>query len=416
MPDEMTTKLIAMGSLQHVYDTFDKYLYLPDKRRLDLILAIALSKKEKGTPLWLIIVGASGDGKSEVLKTLEGYPDAIKIDSITPNTLASGKPDYHDKDGNLIQASDLGHELHDRSTLFIIPDLAVFSSKCSEDKNEIWAQFRNLYDGFINKRTGGGVEREYENCHITFLACSTTIIRDEIIVHQQLGTRELMWDTGLEDKSNDYDPKKYSKIRKAWDNEKYEETMRKELAKTTLEFLGAKVFKRIEDELIPDEMKEYLISEANRLAILRATVLIDQSQRECVSPVVPEEPTRLIKQFKRLYIALKSLDPEYSDDRIKSIIKTIVDSSGHKVRQIVIRVLEGSFNRWLKIKEISTETRIGRNSLKQQLEILWNMGIVDKETRDERIGGYPYYDGENRLIGERGGIIKEVEYYRFHTV
>ena len=137
MTDDVTELLKKKGSLKTVYDTFDKYLYLPDKRRLDLILAIALSKKELGTPLWLIIVGASGDGKSETVRTLENYPDTIKIDQITPNTLASGKPNTKiDKNGNIIEyePSDTGHKLQNKSTLILIPDFAVFSSKSTEDK------------------------------------------------------------------------------------------------------------------------------------------------------------------------------------------------------------------------------------------------------------------------------------------
>lgn len=408
---EQEKKSIEKALLKHVYDVIDKWLHMTDKRRVDLILATALSNKEPGTTLWLIILGASGDAKSETVRALEGYENVIKIDQITPNTLASGKPDMRDKEGHIIARSDLGYQLQNKNTILVIPDLASLSSKKSEDKAEIWGQFRNLYDGFINKRTGAGVERLYENCHVSMIGCSTPVLRDEIIVHSQLGTRELLWDTGKED--NIGEPETKDKIMMAWDNEKTEELMRSEIKDTIQNFLKHAKFKRIDEKDIPEDMKKFLCEEARRIAVLRATGMIDQTYRELNNPVVPEIPTRTIKQFKRLYIALKSLDSNYTDDRVKSIIKTIVDSSGNMVRQLVLEVLSGCYDRWYQIKEIQSRTRLGRNSVKSQLEILWNMDVIEKEVRPEQIGGYVYHNENTGIEEHRGGHIEDVSYYRY---
>ena len=399
------------ATLQEVYGIIDKWLHMTDKRRVDLILATALSNKEPGTTIWLIILGASGDAKSETVRALEGYENVIKIDQITPNTLASGKPDMRDKEGNIIARSDLGYQLQNKNTILVIPDLASLSSKKAEDKAEIWGQFRNLYDGFINKRTGAGVERLYENCHVSMIGCSTPVLRDEIIVHSQLGTRELLWDTGKED--NIGEPETKDKIMMAWDNEKTEELMRSEIKDTIQNFLKHTKFKRIDEKDIPEDMKKFLCEEARRIAVLRATGMIDQTYRELNNPVVPEIPTRTIKQFKRLYISLKSLDSDYTDDRVKSIIKTIVDSSGNMVRQLVLEVLSGCYDRWYQIKEIQSRTRLGRNSVKSQLEMLWNMDVIEKDVRPEQIGGYVYHNENTGIEEHRGGHIEDVSYYRY---
>jgi hypothetical protein len=56
-------------TLKNVYETIDKWLHMKDKRRVDLILAIALSNKEPGTALWLIILdGLSSLVLQETLK------------------------------------------------------------------------------------------------------------------------------------------------------------------------------------------------------------------------------------------------------------------------------------------------------------------------------------------------------------
>jgi hypothetical protein len=341
---------------------------------------------------------------------LDGFDDVVKIDQITPNTLASGKPDMRDKEGNIIARSDLGYKLQNKNTILLIPDLASLSSKKSEDKAEIWGQFRNLYDGFINKRTGAGVERLYENCHVSMIGCSTPVLRDEIIVHSQLGTRELLWDTGKEE-----DDGVTKKVSMAWDNEITEDLMRTEIKDSMQNYLKYNKFKRINEKEIPEDMKKFLCSEAERIAVLRATGMIDQSYRELNNPVVPEIPTRTIKQFKRLYISLKSLDKDYSDDRVKSIIKTLVDSSGNMVRQLVLEVLSKNYNSWYKIKDIQSCTKLGRNTVKSQLEMLWNMGVVEKEVREETIGGYV----TNNTYGveeHRGGHVEDIAYYRYMTV
>ena len=60
-------------------------------------------------------------------------------------------------------------------------------------------------------------------------------------------------------------------------------------------------------------MKGFLKEQAKRLMTLRASGPVDRAYREMLNPVVPEVPSRLFKQFKKLYIGLKSLDEEYPD-------------------------------------------------------------------------------------------------------
>jgi hypothetical protein len=180
-------------------------------------------------------------------------------------------------------------------------------------------------------------------------------------------------------------------------------------------FLKTHKFKRIEDNDISQEMKDFIIKEAHRLAILRATGIIDQQHRELINPVVPETPTRLVKQFKRLYIALKSLDENYTDERAKSIIKTIVDGSGNVVRNMIMSCMKVSID-WFDIAKLQDLTKIGRNSVKAQLEMLWNMGILDKEVQQRQIGGYnhTYTDRDGHEQTEvRGFQYRDIECYKW---
>ena len=316
-------KKIKNATLENVYKVTEKYLHINDRNRIDIILATALSNQLPGTPIWMYIVGNSGDWKSAFARSLEGMHNVMKVDQITKNTLASGLKD----------ASDLGAELDHASKILLFPDLAALTSMNTDEKNAIWGQFRNLYDGFIDKRTGSGVHRKYDECHVTMIACTTQSIRNEILIHAQLGTRELMYDTNANTIDNDF------KMDKAWENEQYEDEMRTEIQKAVCDFL---TYHKVQDITITPEIKVFLKTEATRLSILRASGTVDRIYKELLNPIYPEVPTRLIKQFKRIYICLKSLDDNYPDKKAKQIISHIVDSSGNKVRQIVLKVLKNN--------------------------------------------------------------------------
>lgn len=379
-------------SLQDVYDVIEKWLYIQDKKRIDVLLATVISNQIPGTPLWIFFIGNSGDTKSELINSLSIIPNTIKIDQITPNTLASGRKD----------ASDLGGELQNSSHILIFPDLAALTSLHKDAKKEIWSQWRNLYDGFINKRTGSGVNKFYEGIHVTVIAGATPALRDEYHIHQQLGTRELLFDTEAESQYN------MDKMKKAWNNENYEDEMRKEIQDAINGFLVHHKYREIK---VPNDIEEFIYQEAERLAILRASAMTDWKYNELTNYVYPEVPTRLVKQLKRLYQSLKNLDEKYSDERAKEIITHVVNSSGSKIRQKVLDLFYKNPDKEYTIPELQSILKIGRSTLKTELEILWNLGIITKETRNENVGGYVYTDeyGHEQF---RGGRWQEISYYK----
>ena len=384
------------STLNDVYDTFKKWLGIKkiDTNRIDITLATAISNQLPGTPIWLFLVGASGDWKTTLVDALTNLPNVIKIDQLTKNALASGKPNIE----------DLGSKLQNKSIILIFLDLASLTSANKEEKNVIWGQFRSLYDGNIYKRTGSGIEKAYENCHVTIIACTTEAIRDEILIHAQLGTRELMYDTDADPIDNNF------KMDKAWENEQYEELMKGELTETVSNFIKWHPVKK--DLKISDEIKDFLKKEAKRLPMLRTGGAVDHTYRELINPITPEIPTRLIKQLKRIYICLKSLDDNYPDEKAKQIITHIINSSGDKVRQMVLSLLQNHYDKKWKINEVQQELKIGRNSVKTQLEQLWNLGVISKEVIQERVGGYIFTNefGKEEI---RGGRIEEVAYYQY---
>ncbi len=393
---EEERKNIERSSLKDVYDVTEKWLgiRLKDRNRIDIILATVLSNQILGTPIWLFIVGASGDWKTAFCSALEGLKNVIKIDQMTKNTLASGQKDVE----------DLGSRLHNASTILLFLDLASLTSANNDEKNQIWGQYRTLYDGDIYKVTGSGVNKKYEKCHVTMIACTTPSIRNEILIFAQLGTRELMYDTEADPIDNDF------KMDKAIANERYEEQMKEELCEVVKNFI---IYHKVKEIEISEENIKFLKSEASRLTVLRASGTVDRVYKELINPIDPEVPSRLIKQFIRIWRCLKSLDDDYPDEKAKKIITHIVNSSGDKIRQMVLALLRNNPDKEFKIPDVQEHTRLGRKSIKGQLEMLWNLRILEKSVKIERIGGTidaGYNGQEIRMVG---GKIEEIPYYRY---
>ena len=70
-------------------------LIIDDWQAVDILLATVAAHKVKGNMLWLRVIGASGSGKTEVLRTLMANPVyCAKGESFTPAAIRRGyKPD-----------------------------------------------------------------------------------------------------------------------------------------------------------------------------------------------------------------------------------------------------------------------------------------------------------------------------------
>ena len=383
-------------TLTELHECIKKWLYIKKTDNIDVILASYISLYHKGKPLWIFLIGRSGDGKTELVKSLIGLPNVRLLDQITPYTLASGKKG----------SQDLGSELTGRHTLLIILDLASLLSLDSKEKKKIWGQFRNLYDGYIQRDTGGGRSVHYRDCHVNMLACSTSTIKKESNVQAAMGTRELLY--GF---SNTQLAEDKVKMNRAIKNLEHQSQMNNEIKTAVNTFLRKKSYN--EEIEIPADIHDFVIKECFDLMYLRASVEVDWYSGELMQSAEMEVPTRMIQQLYLLYKSLKSLDKNYPDDKYKNIVKNIVKESSHPIRYQLYKFFnefEHQKNEYT-IPMLQERFKVGRKAIKAQCEILWNLNLLDKITRIEKIGGKIITD-ENGNERETGGRINEVTYYK----
>jgi hypothetical protein len=349
-------------TLPMLYKTYHEYLNVSDDDRIDVGLAVALTRKKKGTTrVWLLIIGPSGDWKSVQLTALSDKGidhNTFFIRKLTKSTLVSGNP----------KVKDLAPQLDGK--LVLIPEMASILKLDPKEKAAIWAQLRDLFDGIAGGQYGSGKKVDYTGLHITLMMGSTPVIDSQILIHQDLGQRELCFRT------NPLDSMKKKTMKKVWENEEKEESMGKVLQEITYGFLKNTEYKT--DFKITPEIRTKIENLALFLTYMRAPAEIDSFTGELLSDVTPEEPTRILKQLKILFLALKSLDKDYSDDRAIRVIKKVVMSSSHQKRlKIFEHLMENEVD--LSTKKLSNLLRLGYKTILREVNVLWNLDMITKK-------------------------------------
>lgn len=355
--DAITGKLldIKQTPLEEVYKTYKKYFHIEDTKRIDIVLSVALSRKLEGIPIWLILIGPSGDMKSVQLNSLEGE-DSYILHNLTSKTLVNGYV-------NKLKFPDLAPELDGK--LVIIPDMAQILKLPPIEKGELWGQLRDLYDGLAGKVSGMGGRAKYKGLKVTLIAGSTPSIDGQILVHQDLGTRELLYRT----KGSTL---KKEVMKKCFDNEEFEKKISEELKEKTLEFLNKTYIVR---EFLHPTTIEKLMDIAIYITFMRATAEIDSFTNQLRNEVYPEEPTRIAKQLKRLYVCLMSLSNDYPEDRAFEILWHIAKSSAFPLRIKIFDFLLNAKSEF-STSAISDLLHIGKSTVQRELAVLWNMNLV----------------------------------------
>lgn len=135
--------------LDDIKKEIQKYQYFEDTDIIDISLASIIATRMKlGDPLWLILIGPSSGGKSQILRPLAlTDSDFIhRVDDLTENTFLSAAKV---KEGNVSLLSRIGTH-----GMIVVSDLTVLFSKAQETKAAILSQFRMIYDGEMTKMAG----------------------------------------------------------------------------------------------------------------------------------------------------------------------------------------------------------------------------------------------------------------------
>jgi predicted transcriptional regulator len=316
-----------------------------------------------GTKVWLLIISNSGDWKSEQVNALnDGGITTRVIRSLSSRTLVSGDR----------FAPDLAPTLKDK--IVLLPEMAQILTLHPNEKTAVWAQLRDLYDGYAGKDSGTGKSSSYSDLNVTLIGCSTPYIDMQVNLHQALGSRELIYRPPKEDETNENEIMKM-----ALQNEHAETEMRRDLRYITQQFLH---HRKYTPRNFDDDSLDLLKTLALFLTVMRAPAEWDTYTGELIGNAHPEKPTRVLKQLVRMYAALLSLDDEYEQHRAMSVLAEVIRSSAVPNRMAVYFHLMLNPNKEWTEYGISQEMKIGRKSVYRELNVLWNLGLVTRKIEE----------------------------------
>jgi hypothetical protein len=131
-----------------------EYYVLKDEGIVDVVLATFIANKLStvDAPVWLLLVAESSGGKTEIIDMFSDLQDdkyklSYSISDLSTNTFISGMQ-------NNTNETSLLHKINGR--IIFIKDFTTILTKNKEEMKTLLGQFREIYDGEVNKDFGTG--------------------------------------------------------------------------------------------------------------------------------------------------------------------------------------------------------------------------------------------------------------------
>jgi hypothetical protein len=366
---ERETEWKRPAKFKDVIERFKKWLYLKDTYAIEMMLAVALSNKIEGDPLWMFLVAPPGGAKTETLTSLALAADVHMTSSLTPRSLISGSTLRNGGDPSLIP------KLNGR--LLVIKDFTSILSMRDIDKDEIFGILRDAYDGRCGKEFGNGVTRSYQS-RFTVIAAVTPVIYEVSQQHQSLGERFLKICTGdnLKHESEE------QIIERSIENINQEVQMRWELQDVVQSYLSRPVSTASLPEL-PKPMVRRIIALAKFGARMRGIVKRDLYRNEVMtSRPSAEVGSRLGKQIAKLAqsLALVHRRKIVGEHEYAMCKKTILDTIPQRTEDVVRCLIKETetIDDSISTRTVSAKTRYPLATVQRVLADLNVLDIVDR--------------------------------------
>jgi hypothetical protein len=282
--------------LEGLIATFRRWLHLPDPGPLYVVLATVVANKMTGDPVWLLLVGPSSSGKTELLGGAMGLPDVFGAATLSEASLLSGTPrkevSPEAKGGLLLQIGEFG--------VLVLKDFGSILSLNREESPRVLAALREIYDGSWTRYVGSdGGRRLHWSGKIGLLAGATPAIDGHHSVMSALGERFVMFRLVVDEEEQ---------ARRRLENTGSEERMRDELMDAVRTF-----FQRIEipaGSTYSKEDRDHLTSLSTLIVRARSPVIRGGVGYEILLVPDAEGPGRLVGMLGKLLIALRAIGVE----------------------------------------------------------------------------------------------------------
>lgn len=353
------------AQLDHILERCRHWLFMPDTGPIEVTLGTIAANKLPGDPVWLLLIGPPGSGKTEILNSIAKIKDVHQVAILTEASLLSGTPrrDAEGAKGGLLR--EVGG--------FGILQVKGFGSLLSlnrDSRGPILAALREVFDGAWTRYVGSDGGRTLAwagKCGL--VGGATPSIDGFYAVMSILGERFTYY--RLLDTSED------NKAEKALIHAGHETEMRSELAGMVADFFSTLDISKPVD--FTTEERDKLIHLAVFTTRCRSAVERDSfSSREIQLIPGAESPTRLVKVLAQLLRGLQVVG--ITKERAWELVQKVALDSMPALRQrVVLAMLE------IDADTVTSDlaTRLGYPTVttRRALEDLACYGIIKRESQ-----------------------------------
>lgn len=338
---------------------------------IDTMLAVCLSVKMPGEPLWLFVVGPASCGKSTVIEAFGGHNKYFDYTSkLTATSLVSG---WRNPDGS--DASSL-HKMNMR-TMFV-KDMTVLLGMPDGVQQQLWDLLRDAYDGYIKVQWGNGKTFEATDFKFNIIAGVTPIIYKHNDASK--GERFLRIDF----LGSDFDEDEHMDL--AWDGAATKKENKAKLQQTMLGYYKH-IFETFDPETtaeVPQPIRDKVKALAKLTARLQTQVEKDRNEGMIYRPR-SAVATRLQLQFKNLILSLAHVRGEkvVSEATYDIVRKVGFDSCPGLNFEVIDYIRKHKF---VTRKDLISGLKIPSTRIHQILTDLEQLGIIVQSKESNNSG------------------------------
>lgn len=329
-----------------------------DLQAVDIIIAVALSHK-LGTNemLWLRVIGASGTGKTELLRVLEGQiPYCSKMEVFTAGAIQRGY--------KFSKKTDNQQFLLDRinGTLVITKELVGILTKNPEEQNKIFGLLRSVHDGEISSDFGSEEGHLTQTTKFDWIMATTQFVERQRQLEYLLGSRfvDIRWGSPMQ---------RGVAIDRAIENDGRLTIIRKRLVDAMANVIA-------EVRMVDNVKLDYISTLADIASTMRTPVDRDKYSHEITDIPEIELGTRMGQSLSRIARGLMSIGVDIAD--IKPYMNRMVLDSMTKIRSQIVKAWMDGIT---KQNEIAARLEMSDSAISRAIEefriLRWQQSWID---------------------------------------
>lgn len=359
---------MATGIVKKLQDLVESVYLVKDPYITEVMLASVIAHRLPNDPVWLIIVGPSGSGKSEFVNLIGTVEKVFPLSTLTSHTFISGQKNGG-KETSLLTKIQSG--------IITFKDFTSLLSEHQDDRAVIMGQLREIYDGKYSKSFGTGETINWQG-KITVVAGSTHVIHTMKQSYVAMGERFIMYEM--------IQPERKEAARRTMENQQEGNMGEKRtmLAEAMRVLIDTELTIPSDLPKISTELQDELLDLAELATRARSDVERNwrSPQQELTGVNPPEVPTRVAGQLQSIAKALMVITynetgtAELLDRHRQILYKMALDSITKARRKVMVEL-----SRYDVIETSGLAVKIGlpTTSVRRTLEDLVALDIAERE-------------------------------------